>query len=232
MKLLFRIISGSRTGDEFRVLPGVTLGRSKANINLKDPRASAQHAKVEDSPTGPVLVDLNSSNGIIFYDQSVDRLPLSPGTKFTLGETIIEVVEDDGLSVEAPREKTSADTWQTSLQRNLKEVARNLENHPRLPQVVTPTIRLEFVQGSQAGTRWLVGYGPRQVGANTTEFSILEPDAPSVCFQIDAAETGVCWSTFHPDVVLLNNRSISSEILKDGDLITIYKTKIRVGFSL
>ena len=58
----------------------ITLGRSTTNdITISDSRVSRNHARLECSLAGCVMVDLGSSNGSSVNDQRVQRILLHPG---------------------------------------------------------------------------------------------------------------------------------------------------------
>ena len=79
---------GLRSGDEYDLRDGATLGRGdKADIQIEDPFASSRHARI--SRQGDVLVveDLNSTNGTWLNGSPLDGVqPLHPGDKIRIGD--------------------------------------------------------------------------------------------------------------------------------------------------
>jgi hypothetical protein len=79
---------GLRSGDEYDVARGVTLGRGQAaDIRLEDPFASSRHARIV--PQGDVLVieDLGSTNGTYLNGDLLDGpQPLHPGDRVRIGD--------------------------------------------------------------------------------------------------------------------------------------------------
>jgi pSer/pThr/pTyr-binding forkhead associated (FHA) protein len=93
-----------------------------------------------------------------------------------------------------------------------------------------PAVVLDFVRGTQVNFRWVLGYGPRKIGADSIDLPIWEPGAPGVCFEISPSKNGIVFKTAHPNVVLLNGQSIDNQVLRVGDTIRIQETLIEVDF--
>ena len=59
------IIAGPLKGSKIRLRPSLTLGRKKANINLKDSKVSSLHAQISRDTEGQWCIeDMGSRNGI------------------------------------------------------------------------------------------------------------------------------------------------------------------------
>lgn len=93
----------------------------------------------------------------------------------------------------------------------------------------TPPVSLCFSRGLQAETQWTLGYGPRQAGQRSADLPILDDRAPDVCFELRPTSKGPEFLTQHPQQVLLNDQPIKSDVLKDGDTITINDILITVS---
>ena len=83
----------------------VTLGRATTNdIVLDEGRVSRSHARLECSPSGCQIVDLDSSNGTRVNGLRVERAPLEAGDVVGIGSAQLRyasgaIVEDAGLTV-------------------------------------------------------------------------------------------------------------------------------------
>lgn len=76
---------------EFRV----AIGRGgQCGILLEDPTVSVVHATIEQVDGQYVLIDQDSTNGVIHNGQKVPRLALESATHFTLGTSDFEFLED------------------------------------------------------------------------------------------------------------------------------------------
>jgi pSer/pThr/pTyr-binding forkhead associated (FHA) protein len=88
------VIAGPLTGASIPLDGGtVLLGRAPGNtLQLEDDYASSRHARVFVSDGALFLEDLNSTNGTFIGDDDVHGVvPLSVGTQFRIGRTIVEV---------------------------------------------------------------------------------------------------------------------------------------------
>ncbi|MEZ4871424.1 MAG: FHA domain-containing protein [Bdellovibrionales bacterium] len=115
-----------------------------------------------------------------------------------------------------------------TLEQAIENIEGIVENQPRPMEPLVPGIRLVFIQGPQVNTAWTIGYGPREIGPESSEFPIIEQNIPDICFLLKPTSQGVMFETSNPHTVLLNNKSIKSDILKSGDVIRIGDSAIEV----
>ena len=68
--------------------PVITIGRDPASdLVLEDDLVSRQHAQIRQEPEGPVIHDLNSTNGTFVNGERIDRPhPLRPGDIISMGD--------------------------------------------------------------------------------------------------------------------------------------------------
>jgi hypothetical protein len=135
---------------------------------------------------------------------------------------------------QAPRpepEPEKPKTWFEVLLDHLSSKQRKIKDRPRVVAPFSPPITLRFLRGLQFETEWVVGYGPRRVGAKSMDFPIWEPQAPDICFEILPTPQGPAFKTVNTGMVLLNGNSIPSATLKSGDLISIFDCLIEVSMS-
>lgn len=249
MSLFFRVLEGPQKDAELPIETGFLLGRKggPAQIQLNDQKISAHHAQIEGSiEAGLYLVDNKSKNGIRVYGERVPRVLLVPGVKVLIGNSVLEVHSTEAAPEAATQlapvptplpTKTSSKspendlrTWSQIIEEFSSLIVDQVEETPK-PLVALPiAARLAFLAGLQAETEWIVGYGPRRAGALSVDMPILEREAPEICFELIPTPQGLLFKTGHPDIVLLNDKSQGSVLLKDGDVIRIYDTKIEVGF--
>ena len=70
--------------------PAALLGRSRqCDVVLNDPNVSRRHAEVRREGEGWVLVDLDSTNGVLLNGQEVKRAALADGDRLQLGTTAL-----------------------------------------------------------------------------------------------------------------------------------------------
>ncbi len=214
MELLVEITHGHGLGRRFPLFCGAELGRKKGDILVDDPKVSTRHAYVEKDANSYVLKDAGSSNGIRVNNRKVLALLLKPGVVFQVGDTYLTVIEKPEPA------------WKKTLQSLLNDHA--LQSITKKIEPFSSLIRLNIVEGIQSETQWTLGYGPRLIGGECIEFNLYEKQAPSICFELKPQKDKIEFLTDHPDIVLLNERSISSSFLSDGDIIQIGLTKIKI----
>jgi pSer/pThr/pTyr-binding forkhead associated (FHA) protein len=97
------IVGGHSTGMEYTLTAAYSvIGRDKeADVMLKDPLVSRQHAVVIYHNGNYVLKDLDSTNGTHLKGANVKQADLRHGDTFRVGETTLQFVLDD-----APRSRT------------------------------------------------------------------------------------------------------------------------------
>ena len=97
------IVAGHATGMEYTLTTAYSvIGRDKdADIMLKDPLISRQHAVIIYHDGKYVLKDLDSTNGTHIQGALVKQANLRHGDTFRVGDTTLQFVLED-----APRSKT------------------------------------------------------------------------------------------------------------------------------
>lgn len=97
------IVAGHSTGMEYTLTAAYSvIGRDKdADIMLKDPLISRQHAVVIYHNGGYVLKDLDSTNGTQMQGALVKQADLRHGDQFRVGDTTLQFILQD-----APRSRT------------------------------------------------------------------------------------------------------------------------------
>ena len=255
MAIGFFVIEGPLKGHKFPLEAGQILGRLRGDIILKDPKISGKHAKVERGEQGElVLVDLGSTNGIKINGKRVQSATLTLGLKLQLGRSLVEVVRlganaEPGVAhdkqphpkktpaepvyTKAPTKQEAEPepepTWADVLHDFLTSKRRKVKDRPKVVAPFTPPVVLTFLRGLQFENSWIIGYGPRKIGAKSIDFPILEPQAPDICFEILPTPQGPGFKTANSGMVLLNDKSTNAATLKSGDMITIFDCLIEVS---
>ncbi len=229
MILALKALSGPRKDEKFTLADGMTIGRSGAGITLDDPKISSLHARITKSGEEWILSDNNSKNGIRVETERVDSLPLKPGARFWIGDTEFEVREIKPKEKPKPTKKQRY--WHEILADFARDHASAFADRPRPVSPLEPALILEFVRGTQVNSKWVLGFGPRKIGAASIDLPIWEPGAPPTCFEIVPTPGGLVFKTSRPDIVLLNGEAVDSQVLRVGDTIRILDTMIEVDFT-
>lgn len=228
MVTFIEIIVGNNEGSRFKVDEGVTLGRSKADIVIKDPKVSSSHAQIHLDGKGQyVLVDLDSSNGIHISGRRVKKVALLPGVIFEIGRTQFKVVQIEDANAD---DFSRFVTWRTIAKEAVSGMDLKNRTVDGFPQSFTPPVRLSFVQGIQADQEIVLGYGPRRAGSQSLDIELLDEDAPKEAFEIHPVAGQAEIKIKAPGRVTINNTSRTADILHDGDLITVGNTIIKVSY--
>ncbi len=224
MALIFVVKEGPRLGDQFRPHGGLSIGRSRGEITLRDPKVSNPHAKIIEGEDGLLyMVDEGSSNGLWLDDRKTEKIQLRPGISILLGNTLIEVVEEAELDL--PQEQR--ETWRGKLWTQLRSDAL-LMPKPTQAQAFPSPLRLEFIEGPCLGTAWTLGYGPRLIGRHSPDLFLPDESLPAICVEIRPTANGPVLIAKETGFVLLNEREVSSEKINNGDVIRIGRHAIRV----
>ena len=228
MAVFIEVIEGEGLGSRFRVIEGLTIGRTQGDILLKDSKISAKHAYIEFDIIKKqfVLMDNSSSNGIYINQHRVKKVSLIHGVTFQLGKIGFKVVhvKDE----EIPLDFKETDNWKINLKNLIPKLS--IENTKDIVKqsVFLPLVRLKVLAGIQADEVISVAYGPRTLGSDSPNLRLLDKEAPSISFTLTPTNEGPRFSTPHPDIVFLNNSNTESELLKDGDIIRIGQTQLQV----
>jgi FHA domain len=229
MALIIRAIDGPAKRQNYTLKAGFIIGRTKGDLIVpEDNKVSGKHAFVEQEDGALYLVDNKSKNGLKLNGFPATRIKLIPGIQIIVGSYTYEIIE----IIETPPEqqKPRARYWYDILGSFLKKLLPSVQSRPKPIEPLHPAIVLAFVRGGQVETKWVLGYGPRQIGAKSLDLPIFEANAPDVCFEIIPTAEGISFRTEHPKVVQLNGQAIEQKILHIADVIYINNTQIEVDF--
>lgn len=228
MDLAFLVLEGPQKGQKFHIKPGTTIGRQDVDILFDDPKVSLQHAIIElDDQEQLQIKDLGSTNGIKVNGTKVSQFRLNPGLRIQIGQSLLEVLIAP-TPLDLQNQKTAQ--WNDILIEYLKKKIPKIQNTPKPIIPFDPPLILTFTRGVQFETQWYLGYGPRQIGSESIDLPILESSAPPLCFEVLPSLKGPIIKTSFPQIVLINDQSLSTHNLKSGDRVTILGTKIRLDF--
>lgn len=238
MGLYIEITNGDSVGAKFPVKEGFRLGRTTGEILVVDPKISSLHAQIEKNSTGSlVLSDRGSSNGLWVGGEKVKGVLMLPGVTFRVGRTTFQVVEID-QDLESTRvvgdhvdgEASIQKDWRSALAEEVPKLqGQNAEELYHI-QAFDPPVRLDFIEGIQFEKSLVLGFGPRKFGSDVFDIELLEPESPFLAFELIPDSGLAKYSTHEYRSVLLNDRQITSDLLKEGDTIRIGKTLIRVSY--
>lgn len=229
MAIFIEVIEGPHQGQKYLLDEGMSLGRAKADLLIPDSKVSSNHAYVSYDKLKDqyLLIDNDSSNGIIVNQQKVKKVALLHGVNFQLGRTKFRVQHIPDLKVQE-EDVAQHMRWTAVLRFLLPQLNITIDNKKEKPALFSNLVKLEFTQGIQVGESIPLAYGPRAFGSGTMNHRILEKNCPEIAFYLIPEQGALFFKTLHPDQVLLNNSEIEEAPLKGGETITIDNTVIKV----
>jgi len=232
MAIYLEILEGELKGKRFPIRAGFKLGRTTGEIIVPDSKISSLHAQIEFQENKFVLVDRNSSNGIIIAEQRVKSLVLTPSIKFTVGRTLFTVIElDEDVTFTKAGDKEPVDdtSWIHVLSKEIPKLPTQ-NNQGITISNFNPLIQLECLQGPETDRQILLGFGPRKFGSRVLDIELRDRACPFFAFEISPAENYAKIKTESVDFVKLNGVNFSEEVLKAGDKISFGETVLLVSF--
>ncbi len=229
MALVAEIVDGLQKGQMFQLVEGRTFGRIKADYLLKDDNVSSTHCRIVRDERGQFsLIDLDSSNGLLVNSQQVKKVLLIQGVSFVVGDTTVRIKEISDKEVEALFAKKS---WRGFLRSFFKLNSPSKTPAPVALKVFNPAVELEFLVGIQAEQKRVLAFGPRQAGFGHLDIDLEESSAPHLAFEIQPQEpVGALLINKSGFKVSLNKSPVDRAVLKEGDLIQIGQSVIKVNF--
>lgn len=229
MALIAEIQDGPQKNLRFHLVEGKTFGRKRSDYIINDENVSSVHCRIEkDSQNKLCLVDLDSSNGIIINSRKVKKINLIPGVSFRLGTTTLKVSE---ITDEVAQALATGKKWRGFLEDFLTDTPAQTTPEPALPLLFNPTLELEVVQGLQVEDKFILSYGPRRAGFGHLDLDIHDQEAPDLAFEIvPLSPAGAQLVNRSGFKVLLNKSPVDKALLKDGDLIQVGRTLLKVTF--
>ncbi|MEK6554092.1 MAG: FHA domain-containing protein [Bdellovibrionota bacterium] len=209
------VVSGSylKVGDtEFEVLQVAT------------PPKTPTQARMQGPPTLKTQVN-TIAKGSVVPGKRPEATVIQPKTSVTeMTQPPVELGEDP-----APV-KIERLEWPEYFAQFIQMSSEKVKSRPKEIAPFSRAVQLSVLKGLQTETVWTLGYGPRDVGPHSVDLVIEDPGAPPICFSVFQKDDDIYFVTDRPDVVLLNNASVKTDTLEDGDLISFASTTIKFSF--
>lgn len=214
-RLVLKAIKGPLADKVFPIKDGLIFGRSEGDIVLKDKLTSNPHAEIRIYSSGKVMLqDKNSKNGIYIKGQKKVQTVLEKGSRFELGESEFEV-----CYIESSEEIVTH-----LLERSLSRT----KSHPVTLKPFAQIVSLVFLRGLQQGHSEMISYGPRIFGSESPDGPLLDSEAPKQAFTLIPKGEGILFETYYPEIVFFNGKKTNKASIKEGDIISVGSTEIKI----
>lgn len=225
MDLYIKITSGTRAGDVFKLQPSITLGRSKADINLKDSKASSVHARIVEENGALYYLDLNSTNGSLVAGVEVKKIKLIPGLVITIGATNLEVATQFEVKKTS---KSNLSEWREVLFNFLQE--QKFDQSPIEPTPFSKCVTVQVKSGIQAGSGWILGYGPRMLGPMSSDLCLLDETLDDFCLKIHQVSDQIIVESTNEKPFIVDGHKKNTETLKNSLNLQVGNTLLEIKF--
>lgn len=103
MQLTLEVVEGPDAGKTARLGGMLEIGRDPSvGLSLHDDQASRRHARISMQSAGPVLEDLESSNGtFVNNNELTGPTYLTPGDEVLIGVSVIQVRSAEQIAIQA-----------------------------------------------------------------------------------------------------------------------------------
>jgi hypothetical protein len=230
--LFLEITAGDLKGTRAALREGFSIGRKKGSLTIRDSKLSGLHVMVEQRQDGSLwLVDAGSQNGIKTDTGRARELKLEAGITFTLGRTdfrIMNSIEAAETGVQPVVEATVTRDWWHWIQGLAERGQVDAKGVTRDVIPFDPVVKLKIIRGTQTGTEWTLGYGPRMIGSASVDLTLDDISLPGICFSLTPQDHGVLFRNQTEKEVKVNGKWVESGRLRDGDLIDIHGIQIQV----
>jgi len=224
------VLDGPDRGLRYAVKSGrVTIGRKDADFKLTDPTVSGHHAQLECAGGRLFLTDLSSTNGTKINGERVESSPVGNLDEIQVGETklLLSAIED--RYGEYQPETNEEDTGESRLQPSEPTVITATLQNPELPPSIH--IVLEAIDGPDRGQKLRVARRSTVIGRGPHADFILSDSAASTrhCqLEVHNKDKMTLKDLASSKGTRLNDSFISVVKIRNGDLIQIGATQIRI----
>ncbi len=252
LKVSLTIVEGQEKGKFFDLdQKKVTIGRTAGDIRLNDPKISRKHAQVEIKKGKVYLTDLNSTNGVFVNDEKIETVELKNLDQITIGflKISVAIVEDlqsfkeknipiKGRKIKQKGEDISETDIGAMIEEELSKFSRwdvssdKPENIPAGAQISKTIICLEVIEGPDRGKMIKLKVGTTVLGRGKADIALKDTDVSRAHCEVEIYSKD---QVFLRDLAstngsYINNKKVSYSRLREGDVIQIGGTMLRMSF--
>jgi len=207
MGLNIRILTGNRKGEEFKLRPGIQIGRKNVDLVINDAKISSLHAEIETRTDKIFIIDKGSRNKIQSAGVTYNELQLVDGVRFRLGDTDFEIIFD-----------TESDTPKAKALDLLKQMDGKVKNKPLAVQALPFKLIMHVKSGPDKGLSLPFGYAPRSIGSASEDIELSDCGNHKILFQITRKGDNAYLISKNPDFFLVNAKKAKAENLIENNM--------------
>jgi hypothetical protein len=214
MAVFIEIIEGENLGLQLRLAEGEVYALDSLAEGRTDVNGSLH---IVGTSSGGLALASSTDPLFQLAGKNVKSVILKPGVVFQIGETFYKVMrgEEELSTIESEPVKT----WREIIENEIEGLAFPIQEGRVQP--FNPLFRMRFVMGPQTGEEVSLGYGPREVGRDSLDIQLLDPNTPGIAFEIVPTGQGPLLMNSGGAAVKINGTSPKNSILKVGDQISI-----------
>lgn len=209
-----------------------SIGRKQADILLDDPKVSSSHAEISKKADKFWIFDLNSTNGTYLNRRKISEACLADQDVIEIGFTTLcffEDLRDFHGTVET--QTGLSQIRATSDPRSASQTSRVTTTSRTMTQ---PSISLEAIEGPQAGQVFRFRKSHILIGREEGDLVILDADLSRkhLLIEVLSPQSIYVRDLGSTNGSLLNGERIQSAKIKNGDLIQLGSSVLRLSLDL
>ncbi|MEQ1721812.1 MAG: hypothetical protein ABL930_01460 [Pseudobdellovibrio sp.] len=221
MRLELEVLDGPNKGKRLLLKNGLTLGKAQTSglSFTNDNEMAALHAVVGFDSKKTWNIECLAPAKMRLGFEEVERASLILGLIFHLGQTGFKVVE------RAPRTKGP---WLEEL-KDWLEASTGRQTSTEIFFFLRP-VRLSFIQGAQYEEVYTLSYGPREIGFNSLDLNIKDPNTPPRVVKFFQIGDQVYIESLCGDKVTVNGSTFDQHQVSAGDILRVSSSVIELSF--
>jgi hypothetical protein len=221
MRLELEVLDGPNKGKRLLLRNGLTLGKAQTSgLSFEnDDEMADLHAVVGFDSKKSWNIECLAPSKMRLGFKEVERASLILGLIFHLGQTGFKVVE---------RAQRPKGPWLEEL-KDWLEASPGRQTSTEIFFFLRP-IRLSFIQGAQYEEIYTLSYGPREIGYNSLDLNIKDPNTPPRVVKFFQIGDQVYIESLCGDKVTVNGSTFDQHQVSAGDILRVSSSVIELSF--
>jgi pSer/pThr/pTyr-binding forkhead associated (FHA) protein len=205
----------------------VTMGRGEDNdLVIEDPAISRRHLIFRLEGDGYSVEDCGSRNGTLYNGAPLTKAPLAPGVELQIGTCLIRFF---GATAPVNTESSVAGHGEETVRRPAGG-SQPESSPPPAPSVLpAPTWTLEIARPDGSRERRPLTGALTTIGRTKADLVLTDTRVSRRHGELEVGPDGVAYrDTGSTNGSLLNGRTVTSAVLKPGDVLTLGETSLTI----